>query len=58
MVSMTSMGKNRNSYKFWSQNLKGRSHLEDPGEDGRIILKWISAFAVIDPIKLSFWLLL
>jgi hypothetical protein len=25
--------------KFWSENLKKRDHLEDPGVDGSIILK-------------------
>jgi hypothetical protein len=27
--------------KFWSENLKGRNHLEGTAEDGKIILKWI-----------------
>jgi hypothetical protein len=26
---------------FWWQNLWERDHLEDPGIDGRIILRWI-----------------
>jgi hypothetical protein len=26
---------------FWWVNLKERDHLEDPGVDGRIILRWI-----------------
>ena len=26
---------------FWRGNLKERDHLEDPGVDGRIILRWI-----------------
>jgi hypothetical protein len=27
--------------KFWSENLKGRDHLEDIGKEEKIILKWI-----------------
>ena len=26
--------------RFWWGNLRVRDHLEDPGIDGRIILKW------------------
>jgi hypothetical protein len=26
---------------FWLENLRERDHLEDPGMDGRIILKWL-----------------
>jgi hypothetical protein len=25
---------------FWSENLRERDHLGDPGVDGRIILRW------------------
>jgi hypothetical protein len=28
-------------HTFWSENLKGRNHLDDLVVDGRIILKWI-----------------
>jgi hypothetical protein len=27
--------------EFWWENLRERDHLEDPGVDGRIILRWI-----------------
>ena len=27
--------------RFWWENLRERYHLDDPGTDGRIILKWI-----------------
>jgi hypothetical protein len=26
---------------FWWRNLRERDHLEDPGVDGRVILRWI-----------------
>ena len=30
------------AYKgFWWENVRERDHLEDPGRDGRIILRWI-----------------
>jgi hypothetical protein len=31
----------RGAYRFWWGNVVERDHLEDPGIDGRIILKWI-----------------
>ena len=31
----------RTSTRFWWGNLKLRDHLEDPGIDWRVILKWI-----------------
>jgi hypothetical protein len=27
--------------QFWSENLKGKNHLEDQGVYGKIVLKWI-----------------
>jgi hypothetical protein len=27
--------------KFWSENLKGRDHVEDLGMDKKIILEWM-----------------
>jgi hypothetical protein len=35
------MGKGEAYTGFWWGNLKNRDHLEDPGVDGRVILKWI-----------------
>jgi hypothetical protein len=34
-------GRNEMHTKLWLGNLKGRSHSEHLGIDGRIILKWI-----------------
>jgi len=31
----------RYAYRFWWGNLRERDHLEDPGVDGRLILRWI-----------------
>ena len=35
------MGERICVYRFWWGNLKEKDHLEDPGIDGRIILRWI-----------------
>jgi hypothetical protein len=35
------MGKGEAYTGFWVGKPKGRYHLEDPGIDGRIILRWI-----------------
>jgi hypothetical protein len=35
------MGEREVHTGFWWRNLRKRGHLEDPGVDGRIILKWI-----------------
>jgi hypothetical protein len=34
-------GKDETCRRFWSENLKGEEHAEDPRVDGRIILDWI-----------------
>jgi len=31
----------RGVYRIWRGTLRERDHLEDPGLDGRIILRWI-----------------
>jgi hypothetical protein len=35
------MGEGRGAYRFWWGDQREGDHLEDPGVDGRIILKWI-----------------
>jgi hypothetical protein len=35
------MGERRGAYRDLVGNLREGDHLEDPGVDGRIILKWI-----------------
>jgi hypothetical protein len=35
------MGESRGVYRVWWGNLRERDHLEEPGVEGRIILKWI-----------------
>jgi hypothetical protein len=35
------MGEGRGAYRILVCRPEGRNHLEDPGVDGRIILKWI-----------------
>jgi hypothetical protein len=35
------MGESSGAYRIWWGNLRERDHLEVPGIDGRIILKWI-----------------
>jgi len=35
------MGERKGAYRIWWGNLKEIYHLEDPGVDGNIILKWI-----------------
>jgi hypothetical protein len=40
-LRLSRMGERRDSYRALVGKPEGRSHLEDPGVDGRIILKWI-----------------
>ena len=35
------MGDRRGVYRVWWENLRERDHLEDPGVDGKITLRWI-----------------
>jgi hypothetical protein len=35
------MGRREVCIGFWWENLRERDHWEDPGVDGRIILRWI-----------------
>jgi hypothetical protein len=35
------MGEGRGAYRILVGRTEGRNHSEDPGVDGRIILKWI-----------------
>jgi hypothetical protein len=35
------MGARRGTYSVLWENLREGDHLEDPGVDGRIILKWV-----------------
>jgi hypothetical protein len=41
--------------EFWWRNLRERDHLEDPGLDGKIILRWIFRkwFGGMDWIELA-----
>ena len=38
---VASMMERRGVPRFWWENLRERDHLEDPGIDGKIILRWI-----------------
>jgi len=34
-------GERRDAYRVWWGNLREKDYFEDPGVDGRIILRWI-----------------
>jgi len=38
---VASVGERRGVHKVLVGSLRGRNHLEDPGVEGRIILRWI-----------------
>jgi hypothetical protein len=40
-VNVASTGEGRNACRVWWENLREREHLEGPGVDGKIILKWV-----------------
>jgi hypothetical protein len=43
--------------KFWSENLRGRDHLEDLGIDERTILEWILGTQCGEVVEwIIFWL--
>jgi hypothetical protein len=35
------MGERRGVYSIWLGKPEGKNHLEDPGVDGRITLRWM-----------------
>jgi len=43
---------------FWWENLREREPLENPGKDGKIILKWISRKWVAGAWTGSIWLMI
>jgi len=40
---------------FWCGNLRERDHLEDPGVDGKIILRWIFTKWDVGVLTGSIW---
>jgi hypothetical protein len=35
------MGERSVTYRFWVRKSEGKNHLENPDNDGRVILTWI-----------------
>jgi len=52
----TYVGRGEEYTGFWWRNLRERNHLEVPGEDGRIILRWIFRKCVFGVWTGSRWL--
>ena len=50
------MGERRGEYRVSVGNLRERDHLEDPGVNGRIILRWIFRRLVVRLWTISSWL--
>ena len=50
------MGERRGACRIWWGNLRERDHLENPGVDGRIILRWIFRKLVVRVSTGSIWL--
>jgi len=50
------MGKKRSVYRVLVGKLEGKNHLEDPGIDGRIILRWIFRKWYVGVCTGLFWL--
>jgi len=48
--------KRRSVYRIWSGRLRDRDHMEDPGVDRRIILRWIFRKWVVGIWNGSSWL--
>jgi hypothetical protein len=50
------MGEKRGEYRVLVGKPKGNNHLEDPGVDGRIILRWIFRKWYVGAWTESIWL--
>jgi hypothetical protein len=50
------MGESRGVYRVWWGDLRERDHLEDPGFDGNITVKWIGKKCYVSGWTRSIWL--